>query len=244
MKIAICDDSIKDIRKIETLLEQYKEFCPGTEFEVEKFTDPSELKNKIQKKEMADIYILDILMSGITGIDLGSEIRQEEGKSVIIYITSSNDFALDAYELHAVRYLLKPIANDKFFEALKYALSCTELRKSPVYLVKTKSGLVPVPHSNIEYIENSSRMLEVHLTDGRQLKSIFMRKAFEEEIGTLIEDKRFMQVHKSFLINMVYIKRLNGNSVIMDSGVSIPISRKNAANVKREYLLFAAEQYR
>ncbi len=244
MKIVICDDSMKDIKNIEKLLEQYKKSCSGTEFEVEKFTDSVELKNMIWKKEFADIYILDIMMSNMTGIDLGSEIRKAQGKSVIIYITSSNDYALDAYEVHAVRYLLKPVDTDKFFEALEYAFSCIQVKKGPVYLVKTKEGLVPVSHSRIEYVENASRMLEFHLTDGRQIKSIFMRKAFEEEIGTLAEDRSFMQVHKSFMINMGCIKRLDGNSVIMDSGVSIPISRKNIANVKREYLLFAAEQYR
>ena len=183
-------------------------------------------------------------MSDTTGIDLGSQIRKIQGECVIIYITSSYDYALDAYELHAVRYLLKPVDKNKFFEALDYALFCTDMKESPVYLVKTKDGLVPVSHSKIEYIENCSRMLEVHLTDGRLVKSIFMRKAFEEEIGALTEDKAFMQVHKSFLINMSFIRRLESSSVVMESGASIPISRKNAANVKRGYLLFVAEQYR
>lgn len=244
MRIAICDDNMKDVKNIAALLEEYKELHKGTEFEVEKFSAPGGLMKKVQQKEFADIYILDILMSDTTGIDLGDQIRKVQGKSVIIYITSSDDYALDAYEVHAVRYLLKPVDKNKFFEALTYAFSCTEVKESPVYLVKTKDGLVPVSHSKIEYIENSSRMLEVHLTDGRQVKSIFMRKAFEEEIRTLAEDRAFMQVHKSFVINMGCVRRLDGSSVIMDSGVSIPISRKNAANVKREYLLFVTEQYR
>ncbi|NBH15164.1 DNA-binding response regulator [Lachnospiraceae bacterium] len=244
MKIAICDDSIKDIQNIVQLLEEYKGLHKETEFEVERFTDAGGIKDKVQQKEFADIYILDILMSDTTGIDLGSYIRKVRPKSIIIYITSSDDYALDAYEVQAVRYLLKPIDKSKFFEALTYALSIIDVKKGPVYLVKTKEGLVPILHSKIEYIESYSRMLEVHLTDGRQIKSIFLRKAFEEEVGALAEDRAFMQVHKSFLVNMDCIKRLDGSSVIMESGVSIPISRKNAAHVKREYLLFVAEQYR
>lgn len=243
MKIAICDDSIKDIRNIEGLLAEYQESCPGLEFEIEKYMDSTKLKQKIQQKDFAEIYILDIIMSETTGIDLGSQIREEAGKSIIIYITSSDDFALDAYEVHAARYLLKPIEREKFFEALEYAFSCTEVKRRPMYLVKTRDGLVSVPYSKIEYIENSSRTLEVNLTEGKQIRSIFMRKSFEEEIGQLAEEREFIQVHKSFLINMGYIKRLDGSSVIMDSGVRIPVSRKNVANVKRQYLMFAAEQY-
>ncbi len=53
-----------------------------------------------------------------------------------------------------------------------------------------------------------------------------------------------MQVHKSFLVNLNYIKKLEGNSITMDSGTHIPISKKNTANVKRQYLTFISEQYR
>ena len=218
MKIAICDDSIRDLAAISKLLEKYKELYAKTEIKVEKFTDPVKLKSKIQEKDLADIYILDIMMSEITGIDLGNQIRKAGREPVIIYITSSDDFALDAYDVHAARYLLKPIDEERFFEALDYALSYTEVRNSPIYLIKTKDGLVSVPHSQIEYIENCSRMLEVHLTNGEQIKSIFIRKSFEEEIGNLANDKSFMQVHKSFLVNMRHVKRLDGSNIIMDRG--------------------------
>ena len=243
MKIAICDDSIKDLMNVGQLLEKYKEQRPGTEFEVETYTDPGKLMEKIQKKDLADIYILDILMSETTGLDLGSQIQKSAQKKVIIYITSAKDFALDAFEVHAARYLLKPVDQDKFFEALEYGLSQVKEESSPVYLIKTKGGLAAVPYVKIEYIENVSRMLEVHLTGGEQIKSIFIRKSFEEEIGSLAADQRFLQVHKSFLINMKYVKRLDGNSILMDSGAIIPVSKKNTANVKRKYLLFASEQY-
>lgn len=183
-------------------------------------------------------------MSGTTGIDLGNQIKSSGSSSAIIYITSSDDFALDAYSTHAVRYLLKPVEEEHFFEALDYARSFQERNKGPVYLVKTKQGLVSIPCSKIEYVENISRMLNVHLTDGTAITSIFIRKSFDEEIKALLQEGNFMQVHKSFLINLNYVKRLEGNSIIMDSGADIPISKKNTANVKRQYLLFIAEQYR
>lgn len=243
MKIAICDDSIKDLMNIGRLLEKYREQRPGTEFEVETYTDPGKLKAKILQKDLADIYILDILMSETTGIDLGSQIRKHAGKNVIIYITSTEDFALDAFEVHAARYLLKPVDQGKFFEALEYGFSQIKEENSPLYVVKTKGGLVAVPYVKIEYIENASRMLEVHLTNGEQLKSIFIRKSFEEELGALSSDPSFLQVHKSFLVNMNHVKRLEGNHVVMDSGAAVPVSKKNTTTVKRKYLMFVSEQY-
>ena len=197
-------------KKIEELLFQYQKSHARTGFEVEKYKNPLKVMEKILQGELADIYILDILMSeatGIdlgsqiqksaeindlwtcikhlsstrfptssskhfrildilmseaTGIDLGSQIQKSAENKVIIYITSTEEFALDAYEVRAARYLLKPVEQDKFFEAMDYALSYMEVRHDPIYLVKTKQGLVSVSHSKIEYVENASRMLDVH----------------------------------------------------------------------------------
>ncbi len=145
--------------------------------------------------------------------------------------------------MRAIRYLLKPVSEEQFFEAIDYALSLTKTEKEPVYSVKTKNGLVAVPYSKIEYIENYSRVLNIWLTDGELIKSIFIRKSFNEEIKEIAEDKSFIQVHKSFLINMRYVKKLTQKTVLMESGKSIPVSKNRAADVKKEYLLFVTDYY-
>ncbi len=245
MKIVICDDCIEDLIKLEKLLYRCLEFCDGAAgIETEKYTNPLELCEKICREEFADIYILDMLMSGKTGIDIGRMLRSSGKKHVIIYVTSSDDFALDAYRVHAARYLIKPVREADFSEALEYAFSFMEVKRGPVYLVKTKDGAVSVPCSRIEYIENVSRMLEVHLTDRELLKSIFIRKSFDAEIGELLADRRFLQVHKSYVINLNYVSRLTQGSVMMESGRSIPVSRARSAGVKKEYLLFVSGEYR
>ena len=101
-----------------------------------------------------------------------------------------------------------------------------------------------MPYSKIEYIENASRMLNVHLTDSTVIKSIFIRKSFDEEISALLEGQNFLQVHKSFVIHLKYVKKLMPDSIIMESGKSIPVSKTRAAGVKKEYLLYVSEQYR
>lgn len=244
MHIVICDDRIEDLANIEKMLLKYSIYHPNIDFEMEKFSDAYKLLDKIQNNQLADIYILDIIMSEVTGIDIGNQIRKSGRKSIIIYITSSADFALDAYDIHAVRYLVKPVCEEKFFEAVDCALSYIDVKRGSVYIVKTKDGLEQVPYSQIEYIENSSRMLEVNLTNGGKIKSIFIRQSFDEEIKELLNDRSFIKVHKSFLINLRYIKKLNRSNVIMESGASIPVSKKSTVNVKREYLLFVSEQYR
>lgn len=244
MKIVVCDDDEEDLAKIERLLTSYRQANSNIKLDIEKFLDAETLYQKIQTEDLADIYILDMIMSKKTGIDIGSEIRRIGRESVIVYITSSDDFAFQAYGVRAIRYLLKPVSEEQFFEALDYALSLTKTEKELIYSVKTKNGLVAVPYSKIEYIENYSRVLNICLTDGELIKSIFIRKSFNEEIKEIAEDKNFIQVHKSFLINMRYVNKLTQKTVLMESGKSIPVSKNRAADVKKEYLLFVTEYYR
>ncbi len=243
MKIVICDDRIEDLLKMEKMLSAYGQLHAKEELVIEKYSDPGLLYHKIQEKELADLYLLDMVMPEKSGIEIGQLIRKCGMESIIIYITSSDDFALDAYGVHAVRYLLKPIGEAEFFEALEYAWSCLKLKKEARYLLKTKEGLVSLAHSQIEYIENSSRMLCVHLAGGEMLKSIFIRKSFDEEIKGLSDDMNFMKVHKSFLINLRYVKKLNQRDILMESGCYVPISKMRAAEVKKQYLSYVIERY-
>lgn len=244
MKIVVCDDCIEDLQYIEKLLDKYIKSASRAGFAVEKYIDAAALYDRIQKGARAEIYILDMIMADRTGIDLGSLIRRAGGDSVIIYITSSDDYALEAYGVHAVRYLLKPVSEESFFEAMDSALSSLKGGHERMFIVKTKTGTVGVPYSEIEYIENYSRMLSISLKDGEQIRSIYIRKSFDEEIREIAEDKRFVQVHKSFLINMEYVKKLDQGEAVMDSGKHIPVSKTRTAEVKKAYLLFLSECYR
>lgn len=242
MKITVCDDSIKDLLDIEKLLIKYRNRYPDKAFELEKYSDPSRLYHRITEGKLTDIYILDMLMPRRTGLDLGRQIRATGNDNVIIYITSSEDYALDAYEVRAVRYLLKPVDEGRFFEALDYALSYTNAKAEPTYMIKTKNGLLPMAYSKIEYIESAGRKLEIHLSGGKLLKTLYIRTSFEEEVQALIEHGEFLQIHKSFLVNLDYVQQLTADSIIMSSGKQLPVSRTKAPKVKRDYLLFISEK--
>lgn len=244
MRIVICDDNVIDLDIIEELLRQYMETREITGCYVEKFSDPSVLSQKMEDGEVADIYLLDMIMSEKTGIDIGRQLRDMGCENAIIYITASMDYALDAFHVHAVRYLLKPLNQNDLSEALDYVLAHMSVKSDPLYLIKTKDGIIHVPYSRIEYIENVSRTLDVHLINGERLTSIFIRSSFDKKIEPLVESKAFLQVHKSFVVNLIYVRKLANNYVIMDSGNKIPISKTKTAAVKKEYLSFFSEQYR
>lgn len=244
MRVVVCDDSMEDLKKIKGLLTKYSERNKEVQLEIEYFTDSVELYHQIQTKTHSDIYILDMIMSERTGIDIGTLIRNTDENNVIIYITSSDDFAFQAYCVHAIRYLLKPVREELFIEALDSAVSnISKNTKNAMYTVKTKEGLISIPYSKIEYIENYSRTLNISLTDGKVIQSIFIRKSFNEETRQITENDGFIHVHKSFLINLHHVDRLLSGTIIMNSGAVIPVSKSRAADVKKKYLKFVSSQF-
>lgn len=245
MKAAVCDDSREDLKVIRELLEKNGS-SKSSEISADYFTDPAELYDRMREGDRWDIYILDMLMPKISGIDIGALLKSVNVKSPVIYITSSDDFALEAFGVHAIRYLIKPVQGELFYEALDYAVSCLPIAEHSEndgsFLVKTKDGLTAIPYSEIEYIENYSRVLNVHLTNGKKIKSIFIRQSFENEISRVAQKRNFLQVHKSFVVNLSRVDRLSSEVIVMESGASVPVSKTRSAAVKREYLKFIADR--
>lgn len=245
MEIVICDDCIEDLAEINRLLDRYMEKNTALNIRVVQYADPAALYRRLQQKELGDIYILDMIMEDKSGTDIGGLIRSISERSVIIYITSSDEYALEAYQVRAVRYLLKPVREELFFEALDYAVSdVRRVKGDALFPVKTREGLVTVSCSQIEYIENYSRTLHVWLTGGSCVNSIFIRKSFEEEVRPVTQDRRFVCVHKSFVVNMEHIDRLAQGMIVVESGRQIPVSKTRAADVKKAYLMFVSTRYR
>lgn len=244
MKITICDDCLSDMLHTERLLQQYSTEHPLMHCEVKKYSDSGLLYQRIKQGEYADIYILDIVMSPKNGIELGRLISKVQREAVISFTTSSREYAMEAYEVFAQRYLVKPYTKKEMWEMLDYAQMLVGSREVKKYSVKTKEGVVSIAHTKILYVECAARMLHIHLTDKKVVNSIFIRKSFESEVENLLQNREFQQVHKSFLVNMAHIQVFAQEKIIMTDGAVIPVSQKRAAQVKHNYLNYIADRSR
>jgi DNA-binding LytR/AlgR family response regulator len=243
MRLAICDDDEREISALREQLSAYQR-QHGTESIVYKaFSDPKQLLEEWKKQEY-DVAVLDIMMPGMDGITLGTEIKKQWPETIVIYLTSSTDFALDAYGIHAERYIIKPTTKEKLFEALDYALKAKN-KGSRFFSVKTANGVMVIKHEQILFIEMSARKMVVHLTDGQDITSIYLRSTFSDTISELLDTNYFVLTHKSFLANMSYIKSYSSTNLILQVDknapeVYVPISRQHTGSVKQSYLQFMA----
>lgn len=238
LQIAICDNDLEDLQTITEMTKRYIDTM-SLSAEINEYTN-SELLSKLIKKRNFDLYILDIIMPILNGIDLGRLIRTYDENAMIVYTTSSREFAFDAWEVRAYHYLEKPVLERELFHLLSEIFEIQQAKTQKSITVRTKDGIVPVFIENIMYIENESRRCVYHLSDGSIVTALCNRTSFEEEAEFVNSFPEFIQSHKSFIVNMHYVRELKTEDFLLDNDEMIPISTKKNTIVKKEFLRYLA----
>lgn len=234
-QIAVCDDEAMEAAYVKKYINGYTaEKKPPFDISIDTFTSSSALSEKISFGSEYDMYILDILMPDISGIELAKQIREKQDNAVIIFLSSSEDFFPQAFDVYAFQYQIKPLNRGKFYEILDRAFSFF-VKETQHFLFAAKTGDVKLPLNQITYAELSDRIVTVHLNDGRSEQSAYLRTSFEKVMEPLLRNSDFLHPHKSFIVNMAYVRRLDSQFFEMMNGEIIPISRKRISEIKRTY---------
>ena len=150
--IALCDDEATEMEKIRILLEQYQERHNDRTFQIDCFVNVNELLIRMEESGyMPDILLMDIYMPEKMGIQAAQEIREMGSGCSIIFLTSSKEYALEAYRVDAVQYLLKPISEKELFPALDKTLKTIEREQQKHLLLRTDGSIRRVALHDILY---------------------------------------------------------------------------------------------
>ena len=128
LRIAICDDETNSLSLMISLLQEFRLASPF-HFEYISFRNGMELTAVLEQGNRFDVYCLDIVMPGFDGISLGKEIRRQDKSAQIVYFTSSPEFALESYSVHAADYILKPVTKETIFSVLTNVLEQIEQKE-------------------------------------------------------------------------------------------------------------------
>lgn len=235
IKLAFCDDEISELRETSMLLDQYR-VERNQEIDYVSFQSPFELLAEIERGTRFDILFLDVVMPGEMGIDVAEEIRHYDNNVKIIFLTSSSEFAVQSYTVGAYFYQLKPIWKESFFRLMDSAIAACEKEQSDSLILRCKSGITRVELRSLEYCEVIHRTLLIHLASGKVLES---NGSLDELCRQLAPYGSFLRPHRSYLVNMEYIKNLSYRGITMSCLTEIPIPRGKYNDIKDAYLEYA-----
>lgn len=230
MKIAICDDESMELGRISSLIDTYRREnnAPLT---YKTFESATELISNISSGDF-NVFLLDIVMPGINGMQAAHEIRAFDAGVKIIFLTSSPEFAVESYTVKAYDYILKPVPRDKLFSMLD-EISAEESIPMEGLTVKTQSGMARILFSRLAFVEIMNKKLYFHLADGNVQEVTSSLAAFEEK---LLEHSEFVKVHRSYIVNLWQVGELGSKELITNAGKTVPISRQLYAKVREAYM--------
>ena len=186
------------------------------------FSRATEALSFIRSGKMPDICFLDIIMPEMDGIALATRMREHGYNGSIVFLSTANDFATQSYKVKAYSYLLKP-PNEKevvtILEKLALEQKAADTESIPLM---TKSFYKNIFLKSISHVEVIRHKVHFRLIDGEE---IIITAVFSEMLPKLLKDKRFAQCHRSFVVNMDDVSYIQGNSIVMNRGNNVPISK-------------------
>lgn len=239
LNIAICDDLESDRQALTHMIKNY---CNNYNLEIELSTykNGNKLLSDFTPQKFKLIF-LDIYMNDknhITGIEIAKQIRLHDKECIIVFMTTSKDHALEAFEVEAMQYLIKPVTYDK----IKHILDkCQKLFSDQMRFIKVSSnGLsIKILFKNIYYIEVFDKTCFIH-TKHKVIKTYTCLSKLWEALG----GTPFLRCHRSYIINMCYVDSICTNDFLLKNGDKIPIRKEDASAIKQIYSDYFFEHIR
>jgi len=221
MRIAVCDDEELFRIEFKSVLDKV---LINAEYDIDTFSGGSSLYEAFLKNPF-DLVFLDIEMPGIDGITLAKRLRAVSENVQIVFLTSHIEYALEGYEVNALRYLVKPVDMNKLSEVLKYIQD--KKNNSRQIMIKQEGEDIVIDISDIIYMESMDKNVRI-VTSKSEYITRYNISDYEEEL----KNSGFFRIHRGYLISLSKVKKIVKNDVVMDGDISLPVSRSNIKTLK------------
>lgn len=179
------------------------------------------------------MIFLDIYMDEPDGVETARRLRREGCRAIIIFLTTSLDFAIEGYEVEAAGYILKPLEQEKLQQLLQRLF---QNENSVVLTLRQGNKVFAVPPSEIIYIESDRNKLIIHTV--RETISCHGRMG---EVVRRLPQRQFLRCHQSFLVNMDRVCTAE-NDFRMENGEIVPIRVRERRDIRETYFQYITEK--
>ncbi|MBQ9608105.1 MAG: response regulator transcription factor [Lachnospiraceae bacterium] len=224
MRIAVCDDEEKFRTQARDLIDK---LAGSIDIIVDAYSDGKKLLEAFDKKPY-EVVFLDIEMPSMDGITLAKKLRERSGSVYIVFLTGHVEYALEGYEVNALRYLTKPVKEDKLREVLRFVMDRGTSKRQLIIKEDGEEKLINV--SDIVYFEAQNQYVMI-CTNNEEYIVRYNIGDFEEQL----KNDGFFRIHRGYLISLAKVKKLGKSEVLMEKYTeerSLPVSRNNVKPLK------------
>lgn len=226
IRIAICDDEEKTLLENETNIKKYLQEIHQIA-EVTTYQSGEFLLYEIEEGIFFDLIFIDIEMPGKSGMDIAKIVKGISPETLVVFITSHTEFAIEAYELSVFRYIPKDRVKDKLCTALRDAVSYITIQKGKSYLLVTPTRYERIPYDSVFYVKKENKNTIFATSRGETYVRKTLNQVYEE-----LDAEQFVYIDRSYVVNLMQIAALTDNEVILKNGVALYASKKRLKELR------------
>lgn len=225
MKVAICDDDRENSSQLSRWIRKWEPDCEVTCF----YTG----KQFLKARQHFDILLLDIQMEEMSGIEVARALRINRKNTILIFVTALKDYMVEAFDVAAFHYLLKPVSPEKFGQVFHSA--CREVERlgqlgTDQLFFQTRTRNITVQKKEILYVESRKRKVDIHTQ--RECFTVYATmKRMEGQLG---ED--FYRCHRGYLVNMAFVSEYDVNTIQLQNGEVVYMAREKYSEFVKAYM--------
>lgn len=235
LRIALVDDDVQELQRTSDTIASWQD----VPHRLKAFSSARSLLADLDAGATFSLYLLDVVMPGMDGVELGRAIRAHDTQGSIVYLTTSPDYALQSYDTWPLQYLLKPVEPKRLHEALGRA-AALQRQQAKAVLVRTRDGDRLIPLSTVLYAEKVGRRVR-YVCSEHVLESVSLRGPFREAVAPLLEDRRFALCCAGIAVNLAQVEMVGKEGATFANGASLPLTPTPCSALRAAWLRYCLE---
>lgn len=233
LEIAICDD---DAIILKTLGKYFGKLNDAT-IKYDIYNSADTLYRYVEEQgTVYDVFILDIEMQGMNGLELAQKIREKDSNCLIIFLTNYSQYVFSVFEVITFDFLRKPLEYSEFENLIKKIKRYFNITKG-VFVFSYRKNSFSIPFEEIYYIEKSGRRAYLYSKDKEYIFNMTLN-----EIWKQLDSGAFVAIYPSCIVNLFYVREIVRDELILKTGDKLFVSKKYCQEVKKSHLRFIKEK--
>ena len=230
LNIAVVDDTLSDVFRLKSFVESWFAASEHKLTGIMTFASGEEMLKAFEPK-MFQIVFMDIIMNEINGVETAKILRDYDTELLIVFSTTSREYAFDAFPVHPFDYVLKPYSKKNIDKVLDEALRCFTAN-DPAVTIKSGRSEYTIPLRLISSAVSNNHTVDITLTDGKTISSTM---TFRQAERLFAGDSRFLLCNRGIIVNMSQISAQEGGVFIMKNGERYPLRVIGQSKIKAAF---------